>query len=132
MKPVSILSTLAMVLALCACGISRQTARQRQAEKARIAQQVQASLDECKYTIDIDYMIPLRGGGKPVSSYSLKVAGDTLDSHLPYIGEARTVPYGGGKGLNFQEKISQPVSVQTPVHLMQGEVHDADKVNLCL
>ena len=106
MKPLSVFSTLAMVLVLCACGISRQTARQRQAEKVRIARQVQASLDERKYTIDIDYMIPLRGGGKPVSTYSLKVAGDTLDSHLPYIGEARMVPYGGGKGLNFQERIS--------------------------
>ena len=106
MKPLSIFSTLAMVLALCACGISRQTAQQRQAEKARIAQQVQASLDECKYTIDIDYMIPLRGIGQVVSNYSLSVSGDTLDSHLPYRGEARMIPYGGGKGLNFQEKIS--------------------------
>ena len=38
--------------------------------------------------------------------HSIRVAGDTLTSYLPYFGEARMVPYGGGKGLNFEEKIA--------------------------
>jgi hypothetical protein len=33
------------------------------------------------------------------------VDGDQVDSYLPYVGEAYRVPYGGGKGLNFQGKI---------------------------
>lgn len=53
----------------------------------------------------MDYMIPLRGGGKSVSTYYIKVSADSLDSYLPYFGQARHIPYGGGKGLNFQEKI---------------------------
>ena len=33
--------------------------------------------------------------------YSLEVKGDTIVSYLPYFGRAYSVPYGGGKALNF-------------------------------
>lgn len=101
MKTVRLIAILSLVLAT-ACGITRKTPQEKEAE----ARRVQEMLDSRSYTIDIDYMIPLRGSGKPVSVHSLKVSGDTLKSHLPYFGEARMVPYGGGKGLNFEEKIS--------------------------
>ena len=39
--------------------------------------------------------------------YSLEVKNDSIFSYLPYVGEAYNVPYGGGKGLNFQAPISQ-------------------------
>ena len=101
MKTVRLVAILFLALAT-ACGISRRSPQERQAEALRIQQM----LDSRAYTIDINYMIPLRGGGKSVSTYSLSVNRDTLDSHLPYRGEARMIPYGGGKGLNFQERIS--------------------------
>ncbi len=101
MNPVRLIAIVSLLLAT-ACGISRRSPQERQAEALRIQQM----LDSKNYTIDIDYMLPLRSSGKAVSTYSLKVTGDTLDSHLPYIGQARMVPYGGGKGLNFQEEIS--------------------------
>ena len=31
---------------------------------------------------------------------------DSLFSYLPYFGRAYNIPYGGGKGLNFSERIS--------------------------
>lgn len=97
MKPAHFLA-LATVLLAGACGIARKPS-QAQVDLVR------QMLDERNYTIDIAYMIPLRGSGKSVSTYSLKVYADSLDSHLPYFGQARLVPYGGGKGLSFQERI---------------------------
>ena len=32
---------------------------------------------------------------------------DSLISYLPYFGEVYNVPYGGGKGLNFSERIDR-------------------------
>ena len=101
MKPLRLIVLLCLVVA-SACGIVRKTPQEKQAEARRI----QEMLDARNYTIDIGYMIPLRGSGKPVSIHSIRVAGDTLTSYLPYFGEARMVPYGGGKGLNFEEKIA--------------------------
>ena len=39
--------------------------------------------------------------------FSLEVRGDTLVSYLPYFGRAYSLPYGGGKGLNFTAPISE-------------------------
>ena len=36
---------------------------------------------------------------------SVEVRNDSLISYLPYFGRAYSVPYGGGKGLNFSERI---------------------------
>ena len=44
--------------------------------------------------------------------YSLEVRNDSMFSHLPYMGEARNLPYGGGVGLNFDEHISSYVQQQ--------------------
>jgi len=100
MKPIRLIAILFVVIAT-ACGVTRKTPQEQQAEARRI----QEILDSRNYTIDINFMIPLRTSGKAVTAHSIKVHGDTLSSYLPYFGEARMVPYGGGKGLNFQEKI---------------------------
>ena len=39
--------------------------------------------------------------------YYIKVSGDSLYSYLPYFGHAYRVPYGGGKGLDFAEKMTE-------------------------
>ena len=98
MKRFACFPIIATVLLAAACGIAR---RPSQAEIDLVHQ----TLDERSYTIDMDYMIPRRGSGKSVSTYYIKVSADSLDSYLPYFGQARHIPYGGGKGLNFQEKI---------------------------
>ena len=50
-------------------------------------------------------MYPLRGTSQHVSNYSVSVKDGVLDSHLPFIGQAWRVPYGGGHALNFKADI---------------------------
>ena len=89
---------------LTACSSSSSLAK---AEKeAQVARQVQEALDTRHYTIVVDWMKPLGGFARHVSSnYELTVNGDEIDCYLPYVGEAYHLPYGGGKGLNFKGKI---------------------------
>ncbi len=62
-------------------------------------------LDKRSYQIDVNYMIPHRGEAQTVSSYSITVDGSTIVSQLPYVGQAWSIPYGGGTGLNFKGNI---------------------------
>ena len=95
---------MALSLLVTGCGVLRQTPE----EKQRIARVVNERLDARDFRIDINYMIPLRGAGKHVSAgYSVAVDGNIIDSHLPYFGAAYSVPYGGGKVLNFKDDIDE-------------------------
>ena len=97
---------LMVLLTACSTG-NRMAKAERQAE---ISRQVLASIDERHFTIAVDWMKPLGGMARHVSSnYELKVDGDEIDSYLPYVGEAYRLPYGGGKGLNFKGKIENYV-----------------------
>jgi len=96
---------LAAACALASC--STLTKEQKAAEQARVAQAVADSIAQGHFKINTNYMIPLRGGSKHIGfDYYLKVNGTKIDSYLPYFGEVRYVPYGGGKGLNFDGEIS--------------------------
>ncbi len=91
-----------MVAVLVGCATSEEKAA-RDAERAR---EVAAALADRHYTIGVTRMHPQRGRSVNVSyGYELKVKGDTLVSYLPYFGRAYSVPYGGGKGLNFTSHI---------------------------
>lgn len=92
---------LAALFSLPACGISAQTPEEKEAD----AQTIRKMLDKRSYQIDVNYMIPQRGEAQSVSSFSLTVDGSTIVSQLPYAGQAWSIPYGGGKGLNFKGKI---------------------------
>ncbi len=100
------LPLLAAVLAVSACGIlSSETREERVVREAKEAQMVRQGLETGNFTIDIDRMYPLRGSSKMVSNYSIKVKDGVLISHLPFIGQAWRVPYGGGHALNFDAPI---------------------------
>jgi len=101
-----IVPLLAAALAVSACGIlSSETREEKAAREAREAQMVRQGVDKADFSIDIDRMYPLRGTSKTVTNYSVKVKDGVLYSHLPFIGQAWRVPYGGGHALNFDEKI---------------------------
>ena len=86
----------------CGTGIGLTKAER----EAAVTRQVQEGLDTRHYTIAVDWMKPLGGMSRHVSSnYELKVNGDQVDCYLPYVGEAYRLPYGGGKGLNFKGDI---------------------------
>lgn len=109
-----ILPLLAAVLTVSACGIlSRETREEKAAREAREAQMVSENLRLGNFRIDINRMYPLRGTSKVVSSYSVTVRDGVLDSHLPYVGQAWRVPYGGGHALNFTADIGSYNVTQT-------------------
>ena len=82
------------------------TSEERAARAAEQAAKVKSALTERNYKISVDRMYPMKGGSKNVSyGYSVEVRNDSLISYLPYFGRAYSVPYGGGKGLNFSERI---------------------------
>ena len=108
-----LVTLLAMVsLLMTSCGTGNSIAKAER--QAQVAQQVQTALENRHYTIAIDWMKPLGGMPRHVSStYELKINGDQVDSYLPYVGEAYRVPYGGGKGLNFKGTVEHYQMVQT-------------------
>ena len=92
------------LLAAVGCGTLGQTPEERQAD----AMQVRQRLDSRAYVIDINYMIPLRGSARALTSpYSITIDGSVIYSHLPYTGVVYNVPYGGGKVLNFKDDIDE-------------------------
>lgn len=98
------MTLMALVLVLTACSTGNSLAKAER--QAQVAQQVEDALERSNYTIAVDWMKPLGGVARHVSSnYELKINGDEVDSYLPYVGEAYRLPYGGGKGLNFKSKI---------------------------
>ena len=91
-----------MVLALVVAGCSSLTSAEKAERQAAQQRTVAEALDSRHYKIEVRTMYPSRGIARQLSSsYSLEVKGDTLVSYLPYFGRAYSVPYGGGKGLNF-------------------------------
>lgn len=91
---------LAAVAGLTTCALSK-TVRNEQA--SAVKQQIESR----RYKISVNRMLPGRGPSQYLSSsYSLTVKGDTVISYLPFIGQAYSLPYGGGKGLNFESIIT--------------------------
>lgn len=80
---------------------------QKANKKEEKEQQIKELIENVNYTIEVNRAIPM--SGRPVnltSSYSLKLHGDSVFSHLPYYGRAYSVPYGGGDGLRFDEIVT--------------------------
>jgi hypothetical protein len=77
-------------------------------EKALKEAALKDAISKREYVIDVNRMVPMKGSSKQLSSsYSVTVKGDELISYLPYFGEAYSIPYGGGKALNFSAKIQK-------------------------
>ena len=101
-----ILPLLAVVLTVSSCGVlSSETREERARREAREARMVDENLQSANFRIEIDRMYPVRGSSQHVTNYSVTVKDGVLNSHLPYIGQAWRVPYGGGHALNFKDKI---------------------------
>ena len=99
------------------------TAEERAARAAEQAAKVRTALTERNYKISIDHMYPMKGGSKSVSfGYTVEVRNDSLFSYLPYIGRAYQIPYGGGKGLNFSERIGSYQETQRKNGLQHIEI----------
>lgn len=98
----------AALLLATGCGSLFESAGDRRANEARIAGLVQERLDARQFKVLIQFMYPPRGGSRAVNNeYSVTVDGEKLISHLPYMGVAYNVPYGGGKVFSFEDEIEE-------------------------
>lgn len=94
---------------LSACTISEAARQAKAVQEAKIARAIAQQLSDRHYEVDFHRAFP-SGRGRVIdltSEYSIKVAGDTLVSYLPFFGRAYNVPYGGGHGLHFTGIIRQ-------------------------
>ena len=90
----------------CAMLSGCASAEERAARAAEQAAKVTKALEARDYKIAVNRMYPMKGSSRSVSyGYSVEVRNDSLIPYLPYFGGAYNVPYGGGKGLNFSERI---------------------------
>lgn len=97
-----------ILLGSSACAILSgcASAEERAARAAEQAAKVTKALEARDYKIAVNRMYPMKGSSRSVSyGYSVEVRNDSLISYLPYFGGAYNVPYGGGKGLNFSDRI---------------------------
>ena len=93
------------------------TAQIKKVKKQQREQAVREAVDAKSYKINVDRVMPMKGGSKHLTSdYSLEIRNDSVYSYLPYFGVAYNVPYGGGKGLNF----SAPLSEYTSTYSKKG------------
>lgn len=97
----------AIAVSLMSCATSKMTPADKAAAKAEQSRKVNELIDKRDFTIDVDYVYPKRAPAHPLSyGFSLEVHGDSIISYLPYFGRAYSIPYGGGKGLNFSARMS--------------------------
>lgn len=100
-------------IALSACSSSRLSTQEKALIKQHQAQYVVNSITESRFVIQVDRVTPRRGMSHALSyGYSLVVKGDTIISHLPYFGQAYSLPFNGGVGLNFEAKIDDMRAVR--------------------
>ena len=90
------------------CAGSQVLYAQSKKEKAeKKAGAVKELINSRHYTVDVLRAYPMGGESVNLTSpYSLEIRGDSLISYLPYFGRAYSIPYGGGKALNFDAPIS--------------------------
>jgi hypothetical protein len=99
-------SVLVAILALLSGGCGSLSGLSKEEKAAREAA-VRGAIEKHEYIIDVDRMVPMKSGSKTLTSaYSVTIKGDSIISYLPYFGEAYNIPYGGGKALNFNAKIT--------------------------
>jgi hypothetical protein len=116
---------LTATLSLASCGTTKLTTE----EKQEMAESIHNSINEKNFEIEISTMNPMRGRSRNVTGFSVKVKGDTLVSYLPYFGVARSIPYGGGSGFDFEETIDSYTTVTKDNGSMKVEIkirHEGD------
>jgi hypothetical protein len=100
------------------------------------AQKVREGIENRQFVISMKSMHPFRGASRHLTGdYSLELYGDSVVSYLPYFGEVRMVPYGGGKGLNFIGRITAYEAYQVKAGLyrvIMGVYNDEEEYRYIL
>ncbi len=99
---------LATALLFVACDTQRLSVAEKAARLQAQAQQVDSLVRGMRFGVEVSAAFPQRGNMVNLNyDYGIQVHGDTLRSYLPYYGRAYQIPYGGGKALDFSERIQR-------------------------
>lgn len=123
-----ILAIMAEII-MTGCAVNRLSDAEKIKQKTAEQMAVNQALIDRHYRVDVETMMPRRGGARPVSyGFYLEVRGDTIISYLPYFGRAYSIPYGGGKGLIFTQKIIEYQEVQNAKkkHVILVKTHNEE------
>lgn len=101
-----LISLIIAVLTLASCATADKAARdQRRRDRA---EKVAGAIESGRYRVGVRTAYPARGGAVQVTGdYGLEVSGDSVTVYLPYFGRGFTLPYGGGRGLNFKAAMAE-------------------------
>lgn len=90
------------LLAVAIIGFLPLFAQNKKEPKEKRIAAVKEQVESRNYKIDVNRAIPMGAPSIALTySYNLKIKNDSVYSYLPYYGRAYSIPYGGGKGLNF-------------------------------
>ncbi len=92
-------------LLLLGCATQQELAERRELTRRAVEQAVA----DRQLRIDVTSMSTMRYGTRMVTSdFFLRLHGDTLQSYLPYLGQAYQAPMASpARGLNFEERIAR-------------------------
>ncbi|MDD3358123.1 MAG: DUF4251 domain-containing protein [Parabacteroides sp.] len=83
-------------------------AQSKEEKKELKAKQVKELVEAKDFKITVDRVLPMKGRSRSLTSeYTLTIKNDSVFSHLPYFGQAYSLPYGGGVGMIFKAPVSE-------------------------
>lgn len=89
----------------CILSINSQT---KEEKKQQMKENIKTQVEQGDFKINVSTALPRSSSAVNLNSpYSIIVRNDSIYSHLPYYGRAYSVPYSGGKGLNFDSTINK-------------------------
>jgi hypothetical protein len=98
--------------------------------QAVFSDQMKLKMADKNFTVKVNTAEPMSGPMVVLTSpYSIKVKNDSIFSYLPYYGRAYSVPYGGGKALNFDDKMisyTQRITAKGMVEITVSVKNDED------
>lgn len=110
-----LLGLLTIVCCMAACATSKST-EQREAERQKVADMVSDSIRNRTLTIELDYVTPRRFAPRFLSTeYTVRIAGDSLTSFLPYFGQSYRADMTGENRspLDYESTITHYETKQT-------------------
>ena len=96
---------LVVLLFGCILSINAQTKEEKKQQKK---ENIKTLVEQGDFKIIVSTALPRSSSAVNLNSpFSTMVKNDSIYSHLPYYGRAYSVPYSGGKGLNFDSTINK-------------------------
>ena len=96
------------LLAVVIIGFTPLFAQNKKEIKEKRIAAVKERVESRNYEIEVNRALPMGAPSITLTyDYSLKIKNDSVYSYLPYYGRAYSIPYGGGKGLNFRAPLKK-------------------------